>query len=87
MEENKNNLNKPNGPWWKPAMEIFSEISTWIAVPIVLALIAGKALDRHYGTKPTFLLICAGVSFLISAYGIVKAVKRYAAKIRKEEKK
>ena len=49
MEENEKKLyNK--GPWWKPGVELFSEISTWIIVPIVLALVFGKMLDAHYGT-------------------------------------
>ncbi|MFA4975131.1 MAG: AtpZ/AtpI family protein [Candidatus Paceibacterota bacterium] len=82
-----NNLSRQNGIWWKPAVEIFSEISTWIAVPIILAVIGGKALDERYGTKPYLLLVLSGVAFLFSAYGIVKAVKKYAAKIKKEEEK
>jgi F0F1-type ATP synthase assembly protein I len=82
MEENNNN----NKIWWKPAFEIFSEISTWIAVPVIIAVIAGKALDTHYGTKPWILAGSVVIAFLISSYGIVKAVKEYAAKIKKEEK-
>ena len=72
----ENNQNS-GGPWWKQGVELFSEVSTWILVPIVLALIAGKALDNHYGTKPFWLLVLAGLSFLVSAYGIVKSVKKY----------
>jgi F0F1-type ATP synthase assembly protein I len=83
MEENKNK----KGIWWKPAVEIFSEISSWIAVPIVLALIVGKALDKHFGTKPWLLLISAGISFLVSSYGIVKSVKRFIEKTKEEIKK
>ena len=86
MEENNNNK-KMVGPWWKPAFEIFSEISTWIAVPIILAVIGGKALDEHYNTKPWMLIGLTIIAFLISSYGIVKAVKNYAAKIKKEDKK
>ncbi|OGI71493.1 hypothetical protein A3C60_00355 [Candidatus Nomurabacteria bacterium RIFCSPHIGHO2_02_FULL_37_45] len=86
MVESKENLNS-NSPWWKPAIQIFSEISTWIAVPIILAMIGGQELDKHYGTKPIFLLAFAGVAFLVSTYGIVKSVRGYAAKIRREEKK
>ncbi|HAS80601.1 MAG: hypothetical protein UR25_C0002G0070 [Candidatus Nomurabacteria bacterium GW2011_GWE1_32_28] len=88
MEINKNENNnlsqtKPNGGiWWKPAMEIFSEISTWIAFPIIMAVMGGKILDEHYGTKPFFLLALTGLAFLISSYGIVKAVKKYSAKTR-----
>ena len=78
VENNQNN----NGPWWKPGMQIFSEVSTWIAVPIILALVVGKYLDNRYDTKPTLLLLSAGISFLISAYGIVKSVKNFTKKIK-----
>jgi len=88
VNEEKNKLNNnlpasPSGPWWKQGVQVFSEVSTWIFVPIILALIAGKALDNHYGTKPVMLLTLAGVSFLISAYGIVKAVKNFTSKLKK----
>lgn len=59
-----------------------SEVSTWIAVPIILALIAGKFLDNRYGTKPLMLLVLAGVAFLVSAYGITKAVRKFSNKIQ-----
>lgn len=84
-EQNLNNQGLPasgGGPWWKPGVAIFSEVSTWIFVPIVLALFGGKALDAHYSTKPLFLLVLAGVAFLVSAYGIVKAVKKFTNKIK-----
>ena len=83
LEEDKNKKEI----WWKPAVEIFSEISTWIAVPIIAALIAGKALDKHYGTAPWMLLILAGIGFLISSFGIVRAVKRFVEKTKEEIKK
>ena len=67
---------------WKPALEVFSGISTWIAVPIILAVIGGKALDKKYNTGSWFILSFAAVSFLISSYGIVSTVKKYAAKIK-----
>ena len=90
MVENENNLDKilprqNGGPWWKPAMQIFSEISTWIAAPIILALIAGKALDNHYDTKPLMLLTLAGAGFIISSLGIIFTVKRYIIKIKKSK--
>jgi len=83
MEENKSK----KGIWWKPAIEIFSEISTWIAVPIILAVIAGKYFDERYGTKPWMLIGFAGVSFLISSFGIVRAVKKFIEKTKEEVKK
>ena len=86
MESNENNL-KNTGPWWKPAMQIFSEVSTWIAVPIILALIAGKALDKHYGTKPIIFLCFAGFGFLITCFGMFRSIKNYIKKLQDTEKK
>jgi hypothetical protein len=84
VDKNNENLGG-SGPWWKPGVEIFSEISSWIVVPIVLALIAGKALDSRYGTKPLWLLLLAGLAFIVSSYGIVRAVRNYARKIKNKK--
>ena len=53
-------------------------------MPIILALIAGKALDKHYGTEPWMLLILAGIGFLISSFGIVRAVKKFVEKTKEK---
>lgn len=84
---NEDKQQNMSGPWWKPGLEVFSEVSTWIAVPIIMALISGKALDKHFGTKPVMLIILAGIGFLFSSYGIVKTVRKYMKKIKDLEKK
>jgi F0F1-type ATP synthase assembly protein I len=71
---------------WKGAFDIFSRVSAWVVVPIILALVTGRALDRHFGTEPLIFLILAGVSFLVSSYGIVRVVGVYIKKIEQEEK-
>jgi len=81
MNEEKQGFNG-SGPWWKPAMQIFSEVSTWIAVPIIVALIVGKALDRHYGTQPIIFLVFAGLGFLVTCFGMYKVVKNYVKKMQ-----
>jgi F0F1-type ATP synthase assembly protein I len=86
MEDNKQNKSNV-GPWWKPAMEILSEVSTWIVVPIVLALIFGKMLDAHYGTKPVFFLCFAGAGFLVTCFGMYRVIKNYMKKLQNTEKK
>ncbi|OHA43743.1 MAG: hypothetical protein A3G59_01680 [Candidatus Taylorbacteria bacterium RIFCSPLOWO2_12_FULL_47_20] len=83
VKENEQNLNKGNN-WWKPGVEIFTQVSGWIAGPIILALIAGKALDTHFGTKPLIFLGLTGVAFLISSFGIVRVVSKYMKDIEKK---
>ena len=84
MNENKQSFN--SGPWWKPGIQILSEISTWIVIPIILALIAGKALDNHYGTKPVIFLCLAGLGFLVTCLGIFRVMKNYMKKINPDVK-
>lgn len=75
-----------NEPWWKPGVEIFGQVSTWVVVPIVAALIFGKWLDGRYGTKPWIFLGLSGIGFLISTSGIVYITAKYMSKISKEAK-
>jgi F0F1-type ATP synthase assembly protein I len=86
MEKQEKKLYNNSGAWWAPAMRIMGDISSWIVVPIVLALIFGKMLDAHFGTKPILFLICAGVGFIFTCYGIFKTMKDYTKKLKKEEK-
>ena len=69
------------GVEWKHAVQIFTQVSVWIIVPILLALFVGKMLDAHFGTKPIIFLILAGVGFLFSCLGIIRVVKKYIKEI------
>lgn len=78
-EDNKN-------VWWKPGVEIFTQVSGWIAGPIILALVVGKFLDTRFDTKPWIFLGLTGIAFLLSIFGIVKVVSKYMQKIENEDK-
>ncbi|MCM2339509.1 MAG: AtpZ/AtpI family protein [Burkholderiales bacterium] len=78
---------KENNNWWRPAVLVFSEVSTWIAFPVIFALIAGKALDERFLTKPWIFIAFTCFGFLISTYGIMKTVKKFTDNIKKEEDK
>ncbi len=86
MLEDKNMSKKESGAWWASPMAVFSEISTWIAGPAILAVIGGKALDKKYSSEPWLLVACVALAFLVSSYGIIRAVKGYVARIKKENK-
>lgn len=68
------------------ALNIFGEISTWVIVPIVLALIAGKYLDGRFDTKPWIFFALTGVAFIVSIFGIGKILIKYIKEIEKEAK-
>ena len=74
-----------SGPWWKAGVQVLSEVSTWIVVPIVCALVFGKMLDAHYGTKPKIFLVFAALGFLVTCYGIYKIMKDYMKKLQETD--
>ena len=75
------NLPNHEKPAWATGIQLFTEISGWIVGPIILALIAGKALDGHFGTKPWIFIAFATLGFLMTIFGIIKVVKNYMKKI------
>ncbi len=76
-----------NKPWWEPAVEIFTQVSGWIAAPVVISLVLGKYLDSKWGTEPLIFLSLTGAAFLISCYGITKVVRKYMKEMEKEANK
>ncbi len=73
-------------PWWQPSLIVFGQVSMWVAGPLLLALIVGKALDKHFGTKPWIFLGLTVIAFLASCFMIVKVIKAYIAKLEREDK-
>ena len=77
---------KKNTVWWKPALEIASLVSAWIVGPIVLALLVGKWLDENFHTAPIIFLSLTIMAFLVSSFGIVRAIRKYIREIETLEK-
>lgn len=68
-----NDLEKNNQTvWWQPAVIMFAKLSSWIGLPIIIALFLGKWLDKKYNSAPWLLLACIGAAFVISMVGLVK---------------
>lgn len=86
-DKSKPNNRGQGGASWVPAVQIFTDISTWIIVPIVAALVFGKMLDKRFGTEPVIFLSLAGFGFLVTCFGIIRIVKNYLKKIKEGENK
>ncbi|MDR3519431.1 MAG: AtpZ/AtpI family protein [Candidatus Pacebacteria bacterium] len=82
MNSKEGLLPRRGGVEWKEGVQIFTQVSVWIVVPILLALFVGKALDAHFGTKPIIFLVLAGVGFLFSCFGIVRVISKYMKEIK-----
>ena len=83
MDNDKKPLNGES--WWKPGIALLGEVSTWIVVPIVLALIVGKSLDSHFNTKPLLFFISISLAFIITCIGMVRVVRNYIKKLKEIE--
>ncbi len=77
--------NKPDKPWWQPAMVVFAEVTGWIAVPIIVALFVGKYLDDRYGTAPWWYLGLTGFAFIITSVGIASVGGKYIKQMEQEK--
>ncbi len=68
------------------ALKIFFRVSSWVVIPVIVALIAGKWLDAKFDTTPWIFLIATGFAFLISIYGIIKVIGTYIRSITPPKK-
>lgn len=77
----------PKTPWWRDSLFIFAKVSVWIAVPVIIALFVGKALDKEFGTKPWLFLATMAVAFGLTIFGIYKTTVKEMKKLEKSESK
>ncbi|MEK7572493.1 MAG: hypothetical protein AAB493_01400 [Patescibacteria group bacterium] len=79
MEPDNNNSNK-NNVWWKPIMVFYVKITSWIAIPLILAVLAGNYASKSIGSQTLFFIFVM-TGFGISCFGIYKEIKRYKKKL------
>ena len=78
----KGSLPRQGGVKWGQVVGLFSQVSTWIVAPIIVALLLGKYLDTRFGTEPVISLILIALSFLFSCLGIFRVIKGYMKTIQ-----
>lgn len=60
------------------ALFLFLRMSSWIAFPVILALLVGSYLDSKFNSSPKFFLLVLVISFIVSMIGLVKeSLKEY----------
>ena len=73
--------------WWQPGLVLFGKMSGWIGGPIIKAVFLGKWLDQRYSTEPKLFLLCVGIAFFVSTFGIVRDAMEAMDKVAKDAKK
>ncbi len=59
------------------AMRIVGDFGATIAVPAIAGAILGVWLDRTFGTKPWFLILCLAAAFGLTGFIIQRKAKAY----------
>lgn len=70
--------------WWKEGLMIFTKVSGYIAIPIIISLYLGKYLDSKYNTEPYIFFSLIAVAFLISMSLIWQTVEVYAKNLKEK---
>ena len=61
---------------WRPVILFYAKTTSWVAIPLILAVLLGKYASRSTGNELLFFLILL-VGFLITVCGIYKEIKEY----------
>jgi F0F1-type ATP synthase assembly protein I len=67
--------------WWQEPLNIFSRLSGWVILPLIVGMLLGRWLDRRYSSEPKWFLIVIGIAFIISTIGLVIQAKSEFKKI------
>ncbi len=54
-----------------------TEIGYTVAVPLIILLVAGRVIDKNFGTAPLFLIIGLLLSIISTGIIIYKKVKKF----------
>ncbi|HBI50493.1 MAG TPA: hypothetical protein DDY21_01445 [Candidatus Moranbacteria bacterium] len=73
-------------PWWQPGLVLFTRLSAWIAIPVVIAVIIGKYLDRVFHSQPWLMLASVSISFVVSIVMLVRIGLKEITASEKAEK-
>ncbi|MCX6792563.1 MAG: AtpZ/AtpI family protein [Candidatus Falkowbacteria bacterium] len=79
------NLDKKPKPlanvWWQEPLNIFSRLSGWVILPLIVGVFLGRWLDRRYNSGSKWFLIVIGIAFIVSMIGLIVQAKSEFKKI------
>ncbi len=81
-----NMINPVKEPWWQESVSVFTKLSGWVILPLIVGTTLGRWLDGRYGSGQRWFFICIGAAFVFSTYGMIRQAKREYAKLAPLEK-
>lgn len=61
-------------------MVVFGRVSTWIVVPLLLAVFFGKKMDTYFDTGKILFIASVLVASVVTIFGIMKTITIYMKK-------
>ena len=79
--------NKMNNNWvlWKPVVVFYVKTTSWIIIPLLLAVFGGKYVSNTMGSQAIFF-VCLMLGFGVTCYGIYREIKLYKKDLDKNGK-
>ncbi len=67
---------------------LFTKFNGWIVGPVIVAIFAGRWLDKKFNADPWLTLLLVGIAFAVSILGIVReSMKSIKEEFGEEEEK
>jgi uncharacterized membrane protein len=66
--------------YWRDSMVVFGRVSTWIVVPLLLAVFFGKKMDTYFDTGKILFIASVLVASVVTIFGIMKTITIYMKK-------
>ena len=85
MINNQDNFNQ-NDPWWKPAIVFYGKTTSWIILPLLIAVFLGNYATDSLGSQ-IWIFVAVFIAFLITCLGIYREIKIYQKEVNKENNK
>jgi len=80
--ENEKNLNTESA-WWRPVMVFYGKTTSWVILPLILAILLGKYFSE---SNQILFFILIMIGFGITCFGIYSEIKEYKKRLAEEEK-
>jgi len=72
---------------WRQALSLLGQLGYVIAIPLVILALAGRFIDKKYGTSPWFLIAGMFLALIISTFWVYRKTAEIMNNAAEENKK